>query len=214
MIDVRMERARTESLVGREAELSALLRDAAHDGTRMVLVSGDAGVGKTRILTEALDRLTADGWTCLVGHCLDFGEASMPYLPFAEVLGQVAQAQPELAAQLAATHPPLARLGRQTGAEESAEALDRAEVFEAVHSLLDELSTRAPLALVVEDAHWADASTRDLVSFLLSRRFAGRCLVLVTFRSDEMHRRHPLRQRVAERVRVAGAERVQVGPLP
>ena len=110
MTDVRMERARTESLVGREAELSALLRDAGRDGTRMVLVSGDAGVGKTRVLTEALDRLTAEGWTCLVGHCLDFGEASMPYLPFAEVLGQVAQAQPELAAQLAATHPAFARL--------------------------------------------------------------------------------------------------------
>ena len=83
-----------------------------------------------------------------------------------------------------------------------------------MHALLDELSTRGPVALVVEDAHWADASTRDLVSFLLSRRFAGRCLVLVTFRSDEMHRRHPLRQRVAEWVRVAGVERVQLEPLP
>jgi DNA-binding NarL/FixJ family response regulator/alkylhydroperoxidase/carboxymuconolactone decarboxylase family protein YurZ len=214
MTDVRMERARTESLVGREAELSALLRDAGRDGTRMVLVSGDAGVGKTRVLTEALDRLAGQGWTCLVGHCLDFGEASMPYLPIAEVLGQVAQSQPELAAELAATHPAFARLGRQTGTDENAETLDRAEVFEAVHALLDELSTRSPVALVIEDAHWADASTRDLISFLLSRRFAGRCLLLVTFRSDEMHRRHPLRQRVAEWVRVAGVERVQLEPLP
>ena len=75
-------------------------------------------------------------------------------------------------------------------------------------------ATRAPVALVVEDAHWADASTRDLISFLLSRRFAGRLLVLVTFRSDEMHRRHPLRQRVAEWVRASGVERVQLEPLP
>ena len=57
--------------------------------TRMVLLSGDAGVGKTRLLTEALDRLAAQGWHCLIGHCLDFGETSMPYLPFAEMLGQV-----------------------------------------------------------------------------------------------------------------------------
>jgi DNA-binding NarL/FixJ family response regulator len=214
MTDVRMERARTESLVGREAELSALLRDAARDDIRMVLVSGDAGVGKTRVMTEALDRLKDEGWDCLVGHCLDFGEATMPYLPFAEVLAQVAAAQPEAAAHLAATHSALARLGRQSSADEPAETLDRAEVFEAVHALLDELSSTAPVALVVEDAHWADASTRDLISFLLSRRFAGRCLVLVTFRSDEMHRRHPLRQRVAEWVRVAGVERVQLEPLP
>ena len=55
----------------------------------MVLLSGDAGVGKTRLLTEALDALAEQGWHRLVGHCLDFGETSMPYLPFAEMLGQV-----------------------------------------------------------------------------------------------------------------------------
>ncbi len=216
MTDVRMERGRTESIVGREVELEALLRSAAAAGpgseARMVLLSGDAGVGKTRLLTEALERLSAEGWRCLVGHCLDFGDASVPYLPFAEVLAQVAEADPDLAAD--GVHPALSRLRRQSGAEEPTESLDRAEVFEAVHALLDELTARTPVALVVEDAHWADASTRDLISFLLSRRFRGRLLTVVTFRSDEMHRRHPLRQRVAEWVRAAGVERVQLDPLP
>ena len=87
-------------------------------------------------------------------------------------------------------------------------------MFEAAHALLDELSARSPVVLVVEDAPWADTSTRDLISFLLSRRFRGRFLVLVAYRSDEMHRRHPLRRRVAEWVRLEGVERVQLEPLP
>ena len=228
MTDVRMDRSRTESVVGREAELEALLRSAARpaagsasgpDTTQMVLLSGDAGVGKTRLLTEALERLTTRGWRRLVGHCLDFGETSMPYLPFAEMLGQLEQSEPELAARLTASHPALSRLRHQVATDTNdpaavSEGLDRAEVFEAVHAMLDALSDLGPVVMVVEDAHWADASTRDLISFLLSRRFRGRFLTVVTFRSDEMHRRHPLRQRVAEWVRLSGVERVQLDPLP
>ena len=68
MTDVRMDRSRTESIVGRAPELDALLRAASGpDATRMVLLSGDAGVGKTRLLTEALARLRGQGWHALVG---------------------------------------------------------------------------------------------------------------------------------------------------
>ena len=83
-----------------------------------------------------------------------------------------------------------------------------------MYALVEDLAALGPVVLVVEDAHWADASTRDLISFLLSRRLQGRWMVIVTFRSDEMHRRHPLRNRVAEWVRLPGVERVQLDPLP
>ena len=130
----------------------------------------------------------------------------MPYLPFAEMLAQLDGA-PELAA-----HPALEQLRRRaTGA---GEGLDRAEVLESVAALVEDLAAERPLVLVVEDAHWADASTRDLLSFLVARRVPGRFLVLVTFRSDEMHRRHPLRRQVAEWVRLPGVERLQLEPLP
>ncbi len=218
MTDVRMDRSRAESLVGRDPELAALFRAAVgangSDPTRMVLLSGDAGVGKTRLVTEVLDRLGQQGWRRLVGHCLDFGETSMPYLPVADMLEAVTSALPELGERLARAHPALARLGHQAAAADPAEGLDRAEVFEAVAALVEDLVADAPVLMVLEDAHWADASTRDLISFLLSRRFSGRFLCLVTFRSDEMHRRHPLRQRVAEWARLPGVERVQVEPLP
>jgi DNA-binding CsgD family transcriptional regulator/tetratricopeptide (TPR) repeat protein len=213
MTDVRMDRSRTGSIVGRDVELEVLLRSATgSDQTRMVLLSGDAGVGKTRLLTEALDRLGAEGWRALVGHCLDFGETSMPYLPFAEMIAQVGEVAPELVEN--ELHPALARLRHRAPAGDPSEGLDRAEVFEAMYALVEDLAALGPLVLVIEDAHWADASTRDLISFLLSRRLQGRCLCLVTFRSDEMHRRHPLRQRVAEWVRLPGVERIQLDPLP
>jgi DNA-binding CsgD family transcriptional regulator/tetratricopeptide (TPR) repeat protein len=203
MSHVRMDRSSTERLVGRDGELAALLASADEsDGSRLVLLSGDAGVGKTRLLDEALQQLTERGWQRLVGHCLDFGDSSVPYLPFAEMLSAVA-----------GDHPALARLRRRTTGEDP-EAIDRAEVFEAVLGVVEELSGQGPLALGVEDAHWADASTRDLISFLLSRRLPGRCLLVVTFRTDEMHRRHPLRKQVAEWVRLPGVERVQLDPLP
>jgi DNA-binding NarL/FixJ family response regulator/tetratricopeptide (TPR) repeat protein len=219
MTDVRMDRSRTESIVGRAPELEALLRAATGpEPTRMVLLSGDAGVGKTRLLTEALDRLAQQGWHRLVGHCLDFGDTSMPYLPFAEMLGQLGEAGQ---ADGVTVHPALARLRHHAAAglphdalDLPSEGLDRAEVFEAVYALVEELAGNAPVVLVVEDAHWADGSTRDLISFLLSRRLQGRFVCVVSFRSDEMHRRHPLRQRVAEWVRQPGVERIQLEPLP
>ena len=212
-------------LVGRDAELAelcSLLGVRASGGTSRttgaVLLGGDAGVGKTRLLTELRDVAFTEGWQVVAGHCLDFGDSALPYLPFTEILGRLATDLPDVVAEVSAAHPALGRLqpGRRvlssdtTG--EHAGALDRTELFEALHALLTAVARTAPLLVVVEDAHWADQSTRDMLSFLFSRPVESAGLV-VSYRADDLHRRHPLRRQVAEWARLRDVGRVQLSPL-
>ena len=80
--------------------------------------------------------------------------------------------------------------------------------------LLETAAEKAPVLLVIEDTHWADQSTRDLLSFLFSRPFDGPVAVVASYRSDDLHRRHPLRRQVAEWSRFRGVHRVALSPLP
>src|SRR6476659_610168 len=102
-----------QPILGRDREL-ALLADllglGAEPRSRSVLLVGDAGVGKTRLLAELVDRATDAGWRTLVGHCLDFGDSALPYLPFSEVFGRLAADDPQVAAGLTQAHPALTHL--------------------------------------------------------------------------------------------------------
>lgn len=216
MEPVWAERTRAGDIVGRDRELAALRAIVAQQPPRAaaVVLSGDAGVGKTRLVRELAQGLTDDGWAVLVGHCLDFGDTAMPYLPFTEILRRLVQADEDLAAALPEAHPALAALLRSDrGAGGPADGLQRAEIFASVHALFEDLAAHGPVAVVCEDAHWADPSSRDLISFLLARGFEGPVALLVTYRSDDLHRRHPLRRAVAEWSRTAGVERMQLAPL-
>ncbi len=187
-------------------------------GSAVVLLSGDAGVGKTRLLGELAELARAQGHQVRSGHCLDFGDSALPYLPFSEVLGRMATDLPDLVEAVAAAHPPLARLqpGRRVlgvDRDDEPSRTDRAALFEAVHALLEAAAQHAPLLLVLEDLHWADQSTRDLLSFLFTRPLAGPVGIVASYRSDDLHRRHPLRAQVAEWSRLHGVERIHLTPL-
>jgi DNA-binding NarL/FixJ family response regulator len=233
MVDVPLlpgSSSATRSLVGRAAELSALaaglgLREAPGvEVERAVVLAGDAGVGKTRLLTELRDLAFSEGWQVVAGHCLDFGDSALPFLPFSEIIGRLVTDSPRLVDEVAERHPALGRLrpGRRllsdqqptdaTAALDS--AVDRGALYDAVHALLEAAGAEQPLLLVVEDTHWADRSTRDLLSFLFSRPFTSRVAIVASYRSDDLHRRHPLRRTVSEWARIPGVGRIQLGPLP
>ncbi len=189
-------------LIGREdelARLSGLLERARSGESRAVLIAGDAGVGKTRMLDEMAGRAAAAGMTVLTGHCVDLGDVGLPYLPFTEVLGVLAA--DERFADALAAHPVIDRL-LGGGTDAVRDLGGRLRLFEGIAGVLADLADISPLLLVLEDLHWADQSSRDLLRFLLSRgvlqRAAGgvpthRLAVFASYRADDLHRRHPLR---------------------
>jgi DNA-binding CsgD family transcriptional regulator/tetratricopeptide (TPR) repeat protein len=210
-------------LVGRAAEaaqLWAVFERARAGSPAAVVVAGEAGVGKTRLVTELLGRVRAQGALALAGGCLDVGEGVVAYAPLVEALrsldGTVDPA--ELDRVLGGARAELARLVPELGAQAGAEAAAGAgallpgRLFELLLGVLHRLAARGPLLLVVEDLHWADQSTRDLLSFLVRNLRAGVALVL-TYRSDELHRRHPLRPFLAELDRSGRTERLDLGRL-
>jgi DNA-binding CsgD family transcriptional regulator len=207
-------------LVGRAAELGRmleLLAEAQSGQSVVVLVSGDAGVGKTRLVTEFAAEAAGRGFTVLSGRCAELAD-TVPYLPLADALrGPAAGAGADGSLQEAlATRPVLARLlpdreiTRQPG---DLPGLAQQQLFGAVLGMLTELAVVSPVLLILEDLHWADRSTRDLVTFL-SRMLRGERIALVlSYRTDDMHRGHPLRAVVAELQRLPGVTPIEVGPL-
>jgi predicted ATPase len=208
-------------LVGRDIEFArmlTLLDDAASRQAVVALVSGDAGVGKTRLVTEVTRRAAASGFTVLSGHCAELGE-SVPYLPLADALRNAAQA-PETVPRLMealASRPVLGRLlpeGETSAAADGENmGMARQQMFGAVLGLLGELAAAAPVLLVFEDLHWADASTRDLLTFLSRVLRTERVALIGTYRTDDLHRRHPLRPVTAELQRLPSVTAIRLGPL-
>uniref|UniRef100_A0AAU3I5Q5 AAA family ATPase n=1 Tax=Streptomyces sp. NBC_01393 TaxID=2903851 RepID=A0AAU3I5Q5_9ACTN len=210
--------------IGRGDELSRLtgvLERARGGEPRAVLVAGDAGVGKTRTLTEAAARAAASGTTVLTGHCVDLGDVGLPYLPFTEILG--AAAEDDRFAPAFAAHPAVDRLtGSGPGPGGAPDAGGRLRLFEAITGLLADLADITPLLLILEDLHWADQSSRDLLRFLLSRGVlqrpgaggpARRLAVFASYRADDLHRRHPLRPLLAELIRLPAVDRLELRPM-
>jgi len=215
--------ATTSSLVGRADELSRLLGllDRAERGRPAVgLIAGDAGVGKTRLLDELAARAGGAGVRVLVGGCMEVGDVGLPYVPFVDAFRDLGTrpGEAEVAAPLAAALPSLGRLLPELATESRpvpppGDGFERVQLFDGVLSLLARLSELAPLLLVIEDLHWADRSTRDLLAFLVRTLRGGRVALVASYRSDELHRRHPLRPLLAELVRLPDLERIELAPF-
>jgi DNA-binding CsgD family transcriptional regulator len=202
------------TLVGRDAELArlrGLLQDAAAGRAVTGLVSGDAGIGKSRLVAEAMQIAERDGFTVLCGQCAEIGD-SVPYLPFADAF----RAAPPHIEKAIKARPVLSRLlpdGDGLAREADWAGLARQQMFGAVLSLLSELAADSPVLLVIEDLHWADATTRHLLTFLARMLHRERVAIIGTYRADDLHRRHPLRGVIAELLRLPMVALVELGPL-
>lgn len=197
--------------------LPGMAAPVADLGTAAVLLAGDAGVGKTRLLAELRLKAAENGWQTVIGHCLDFGDMAAPYQPFTEIFGRAATESPGLGAALIDSLPALGRLmpGNRglTGDAHEAPPIEWTDLYEAVWAGLAMMARSAPLLIVIEDIHWADRSTRDLLSFLLARPFPEQVAIIASYRGDDLHRRHPLRVAATEWGRLPGVTRVQLDPL-
>jgi len=205
-----------QPLVGRLAELTRL-RDALDAASRgqpsAYLLAGDAGVGKTRLLAELAARARADGVRVVAGHCVDFGDGGLPYLAFTEILRSLAGTTgDDLAARFPALGPLLG--SAPPGQDGAATKSHQLFLFDAVAEVLAEVAAESGLLLVVEDLHWADQSTRDLLRYLVSRLDRQQLFVVGSYRADDLHRRHPLRPLLAELARLPHVERILLPALP
>ncbi|MHB8507899.1 MAG: AAA family ATPase [Candidatus Dormibacteria bacterium] len=186
-------------IVDRHAPLAALedaLFQALQGEGQVICVSGEAGVGKTRLLAEVMAQARKLGAQVLTGGCSET-TISLPYLPFLEAVGNhlggadptyLREAVGPAAADLAQLFPQFADVGARP--DEPMQA--KLRLFEGILTLMDAIGGDRGTVLVIEDVHWADASTREMLDYMARRLRNSRVLLACSYRGDELHRRHPL----------------------
>jgi len=197
--------------VGRAAELGrlddALRRAEAGEGAA-VIVGGEAGVGKTRLVEEMVVRARAGGHAVLRGGCVELEGDGLPLAPVVEALRGLSRrtGRDGLLRLAAGRRPELARLLPELAGPDDAAAglatLGGGRLFDLVLGVLEALGRERPALLVMEDLHWADQSTRSLAAFLLRSLRGSRVTLVLTYRSDGVGPGHPLRTFLAEAERL------------
>jgi hypothetical protein len=207
------------TFVGRTEALEHLLGAVDRGGgLRLAMLSGEPGIGKSRLSAEVAKAAHAGGAVVLFGRCDE--EALIPYQPFAEAVGSYLAATPGAA-------PLAAGLERLSGAVPMPRGTDvdpgaeRLMLFEAFVSFLGRVAETGPLLLILDDLHWADGPTLTLLRHLLRRGSAIDGVVLGTYRDTDLSRTHPLaavlgelrREQTVDRVHLGGLDEAEVGRL-
>lgn len=214
----------TVAFVGRAAELHRLelaWKEAAAGVPRVVLVSGEPGVGKTRLVAEVSRAAHRAGATVLFGRCDE--DLSVPYQPFVEALdGYVAHAPPDRLLEQAGRHGgDLARLLPRLAekvpdlpeAMRAEPEIERHHLFEAVRTFIEALAVDSPLVLVIDDLHWAAKPTLLMLRHVVRSEENRSVLILATYRDTDLGRGHPLAGVLSDLRREPGVERVDLQGL-
>src|SRR5512133_652272 len=215
--------ARIDHIVGRaeqRAQLNQTLDDVIDDGSRFVIVGGDAGAGKTTVVEAFVADLfgpLADRKAQLVrGQCVPMGSEGLPYAPIVGALRDLLtqHGREQILEWAGAGRQALGALLPDLGtAPREADDTIRLQLFETVTMLLERASENGPLVVIMEDIHWADESTRHVLRFLARALTDAPVMIITTFRSDELTRRHPLRPFLAEVGRFPGTVRIDIPGL-
>ncbi|MGY0018851.1 helix-turn-helix transcriptional regulator [Streptomyces sp. YJ-C3] len=211
--------------VGRADELGALntaLARAVAGEPQALLLGGEAGVGKTRLVEEFAAGACRRDAVVVTGGCVEIGADGLPFAPFSTALRALRRKLPDAfdtaAAgredELARILPELSdRAHRGRGLDGRSDESTTARLFELTGRLLERVAAEHTVVVVLEDLHWADASTRHLLSYLFRTLRSGRLALVATYRADDVHRRHPLRPLLAELDRLRTVTRIELGRL-
>lgn len=205
-------------MIGREPDLEMLREQLAESSAgvpRAVVLGGEAGIGKTRLLDEFRAEASRSALV-LTGRSVDLGADGAPYAPFTGILRQLAD-EIGIEALLDAAGPSrgvLTVLLPELGSIEGMPARTGVErLYELVTVLLENVSRESQLVILIEDIHWADAATLELVRFLIRMLAGGKILIVLSYRSDEVLRGHPLRSYLPELERTRRVVRWELGRL-
>ncbi|MBQ1082544.1 helix-turn-helix transcriptional regulator [Nocardiopsis sp. B62] len=202
------------AFVGRQRQVDHLLSDAARvrsEGSGTVLLCGDAGIGKSRLLEEYLERTPLRH--AALGGCLELGAEGIAFAPFTALLRQLVRAGGPAPGEGSDLTRLLPGPGHSPQTRPGTDDNSRARLFEAVLTYVEEYADPDGLSLVIEDLHWSDASTRDLLVFLLRNLGPAPVHLVVSVRSDDLHRTHPLRRVLPELERLPRVTRLDLDPL-
>lgn len=202
-------------MVGRDEDvLSALAswEDVSAGLTRVVLVTGQAGLGKSRLIAHLADHAHAAGAMVLAGVC--DSDLDVPYQPFAMAFDEVRSVDDDLALAIADGAGPLgplfpSRRQQRGGSGPSA----RFDLFDAVVKLLERLTQDQPVVVVLEDLHWATPPTVQLLRHVVRYATGARVLVLASYRAEEISPGHPLNELLAEIRPGTAVSRIDLRPL-
>ena len=201
-------------LVGRDDELARMavaLERAVNEQPGGVLLVGDAGVGKTTLLRAAISRAEAEGFVTATGGCAQEARAT-PFAPFRAALRRLCATRPsEMTAAIGAAPvvgmllPPSLRPATTRGASP-----DPAELYDGVLGVLGDLGSSVPVLLAIEDVHWADESTLELLSFIIRNLHGERLVLVATARREDLVPGSPATTTVTELGRLGSTERMDL----